>query len=204
MNRLRNLFILFPLLLVFAGNMAAQEWTFSSEKDGIKVYTRSEKDSQFKAFKGEVCINSDVAKVSALVEDVEKFNEWDDDVSEIRVLASEPGKLLRYYVVYDVPWPFQDRDLCVEAVITTDPATGVKQFIANSVPDAVPINDENVRIIDYWQKWIIEPVADGTVHVIIEGFADPAGSIPSWVANMAITKTPLNMLDFVRHGVENR
>jgi hypothetical protein len=204
MSRRPFICILFLFLMVFIGGLSAQEWTFSSEKDGIKVYTRTEKDSQFKAFKGEVILHSDVEKVGALVEDVEKFDEWDEDISEIRVLASEPGKSLRYYVVYDVPWPFQDRDLCVEAIITTDPATGVKQFIAKSVPDGVPLKNDIVRIVEYWQKWLIEPNAEGTVHVIIEGFADPAGAVPAWVANMAITKTPLNMLDFIREGVENR
>jgi hypothetical protein len=89
----------------------------------------------------------------------------------------------------------------VEAVISADQATGAKLILAGSVPEAVPLNDELVRIGDYRQKWILQPKENGIVNIIIEGFADPAGDIPAWIVNMAITDTPLNILRAVRDNL---
>ncbi len=86
----------------------------------------------------------------------------------------------------------------MEATISDDPNTGCRIFSAISAPDAVPRDPHLVRIVDYWQKWIIVPAANGHVHITMEGFADPAGDIPAWLANMAITDTPLNVLGEIR------
>ena len=195
--------LIFILSLSFPlGKIIAQDWEFAKEKDGIKVYTRYENESRYKSFKGETDVQADIAEVSALIEDVKNFDRWDADVSEIRVLKHEQGKMIRYYVVYDVPWPFKDRDLCVEADITTDKASGSQLIQARSVPDIVPLNDDMVRIVDYRQEWIIQPEKNGYIRLIVEGFADPAGDIPAWIVNMAITDTPLNMLSSIRDNLK--
>jgi len=202
MARIPVQFILLLFFIIFHDKMVAQEWEFAKEKDDIKVYTRPEEGSKFKAFRGETDVRSDVSSVCALVEDVKNFDIWDEDVTEIRVLAQEAGKMLQYYVVYDVPWPFEDRDLCIEADITTDEASGARFITARALPDAVPLKEGLVRIVKYWQKWIITSDGNGIVHLEVEGFAEPAGDIPAWIANMAITDSPLNMLRSIRKHFE--
>ncbi len=202
---MRRTLIQLIIILSFSfpqGKIIAQDWEFAKEKDGIKVYTRYENESRYKSFKGEVDIKADIAAVSSLIEDVKNFDRWDEGVTEIRVLQHVQGKMIRYYVVYDVPWPFKDRDLCVEADITTDKASGSQLIQARSVPEFVPLNDDRVRIVDYRQKWIIQPSGNGNIRLIVEGFADPAGDIPAWVVNMAITDTPLNMLNSIRDNLK--
>jgi hypothetical protein len=103
--------------------------------------------------------------------------------------------------VYDSPWPVSDRDLCVEAVITDDPETGIRLFNAKSVPEAMPEEEDLVRIVHYWQKWIIQPRENGKLLLTVEGYADPAGDVPAWLANMVITDTPLNMLKAIRENL---
>jgi hypothetical protein len=56
--------------------------------------------------------------------------------------------------------------------------------------------------VDYRQKWIIQPEKKGYIRLIVEGFADPAGDIPAWIVNMAITDTPLNMLSSIRDNLK--
>lgn len=195
--------LIFSLLFItFRDPVISQDWEFVKEKDGIKIFTRDEPGSGYKAYKGEVELNATMQQVCPILEDVEQFDDWDEDVSQIRLLANEPGKYFKYYVVYDTPWPFSDRDLCVEATITDNPATGARQIDARPIPDAVPPDPDLVRIIHYWQKWIVEPEPGGKVHLVIEGFADPAGDVPAWIANMAITSTPYTTLSNVRAATE--
>jgi hypothetical protein len=193
-----NRHLILLMFTAFYGGIHAQDWEFSKERDGISIYTRHEGNSHYKSFKGEIELKADFNEVCNLIEDVETCDKWDEDIRETRILAKEKGKFIRYYVIYSVPWPFTDRDLCVEATISDDPNTGSRIFSAISTPDAVPRDPHLVRIIDYWQKWIIVPAGNGHVHVTMEGFADPAGDIPAWLANMAITDTPLNTLVEIR------
>ncbi|MCK7580934.1 MAG: hypothetical protein MZV65_38540 [Chromatiales bacterium] len=87
--------------------LALTQWHLEKDKDGIKVYTRPEPGSKFNAFKGETEVLATMDAVSAMIEDVEQFDEWDKDVKEIGVLERQPGKMLNYYVVYDLPWPIR-------------------------------------------------------------------------------------------------
>jgi len=194
--------IILSILLSVCGILQAQEWQLAKEKDGITIYSRKEPGSNFKAFRGEVEFQADIHDVFSIIEDVEKFDEWDDDVSLIRVIEHEAGRFIRYYVVYDVPWPFTDRDLCVETSIMDDEKTGARLLISKSVPELMPDEPNLVRIVNYWQKWIIQPKENGIVHVTLEGFADPAGDIPAWVANFAVTDSPYNTLKSIRDHVQ--
>jgi len=195
-------YLTFLILMISNPVLNAQDWECAKERDGIKIFTCHDSASSYKLFKGEIDLQSDVNTVSDLIEDVRNFDEWDDEISNIRVLDDNPGKFIRYYVQYDVPWPFADRDLCVEAEIRTDSNTSDRIISSRSDPDAVPEDPEFVRIRKYWQKWTIMPTGAGKVHVILEGFVDPAGDIPAWLANLAITNAPLNMLRKIRETLD--
>ncbi|HTX87694.1 MAG TPA: START domain-containing protein [Bacteroidales bacterium] len=197
---LRKNTLLLGLLFLISGSLFSQTWTFVKEKDGIKLYTRKEPNSSLKSFKGVVILHTQVEKVNALLGSVENTSWWDENVRDIKVITNEKDKLIRYYLVYHVPWPFTDRDLCVEAKITNDPATGVRTVFAQPLPNTIPEKPNLIRITHYWQKWTIQPINKNTVLLTLEGFVDPAGNVPSWLYNMVIVDSPLKVI----RGIQNR
>jgi len=158
------------------------------------MYTRKEPGSSIKSFKGVTDIHAPAEKVFNLIGNVKNLDWWDKNLREIKVLYYEKEKRSQYYLVYDSPWPVTDRDLCVDATITTDPVTGTR--IINAVPltNVVPENPAYIRIKDYWQRWTLEPKGNEVVHAVLEGRVDPAGSVPDWIYNMVITETPLKVM----------
>jgi hypothetical protein len=196
--------LIISLAIHFLANFSlyGQEWTFVKEKEGIKIYTRNEDSIAVKSFKGVADFHTTMDKMRKVIGRIESFDWWDEDVKEIKVLGYEEEKYIRYYLVYDVPWPLSDRDICVEALITNDPVTGIRKVRATPLEGVIPETKENVRIKYYWQQWTMEPVGDGLVHVELEGSVDPAGSIPTWIINMVITNTPLNVMTKARNVVE--
>jgi hypothetical protein len=197
MEFLKKLIILL-ISLAFYNGIQAQDWELAKEKDGIRIFTRHVENSNYKSFKGEVEFPAEIADVSMVVENVKNFEIWDESIREIRVLEYVKGRSIRYYVAYDSPWPVTDRDLGIQATISDDPDHGSILITAVSAPDAVPRDPDQVRIMDYWQKWTIKAAGNGLVHLTVEGFADPAGEIPAWLANMAITDSPYKMLRGIR------
>jgi hypothetical protein len=171
------------------------------EKDGIKIYTRNEPNSQLKSFKGDVTFKADINKVNLIVGDARNIDWWDKDIIEKRAISFEPNKYIRYYLVYNVPWPFSKRDLALEARISTEPATGDRIVYSKPILNLVPENPDYIRIKNFWQKWTVKSLDNGYVRVILEGFVDPGGNIPWWIYNSVITETPLRVMIGMRDRV---
>lgn len=180
-------------LLVFSPALFSQSWEFIKAKDGINVYTRMEKNSSLKSFKGVMDINSTMDRVCTMIGNPNNREWWDKNLSEVKVLSIEKNRY-SFYMVVDLPWPITNRDLCVETRISTDSVTGIRTVNAQQLLNVIPEKPGLVRIKKYWQKWTIEPRGNNFIHLELEGFADPAGSIPAWLYNMFITDTPLKIM----------
>jgi len=186
--------------LVTVDFLYAQSWNFVKERDGIMIYTRKENNSSLKSFMGVMDVKTTMRKVCSLVGNVKNTSWWDQNVREINVLFYEENKHIQYYLIYHAPWPLNDRDLCVDASISTDPETGERIIYSVPLADRIPEKPNLVRIKNYWQRWTIQPRDNGIIHLILEGYVDPGGSVPAWLYNMVITETPLNVL----RGIQKR
>jgi len=186
------------LFIIIAKDLCAQPWDFIKEKDGIKISTRKELNSSLKSFKGETTFQGNVEKISSLLGNGKNFDWWGNNIRGIKVLAYQENKFIQYYLIYGVPWPLSDRDLVIEAHITADTVTGERTVLAKPLLNVIPETPDFVRIRKYWQKWTVQPMENGYVHVLLEGFVDPGGKIPSWLYNKVITETPLNVMRALR------
>ena len=200
-SRFRIVLILIFLISGFVTDVQAQSWNFVKEQDGIKLFTRKEDGVSLKSFKGIMDVTSSMTKVCDLIGNVKNHDWWDENLREIKVLKYEQDKYFQYYLIYDVPWPFTDRDLCVEARVTTDPATGRRTIYAIPLNNVIPEKPDLIRIKKYWQKWTIQPMENGVIRLTLEGFVDPAGNVPSWLYNMVIVETPLKVMRRVKKFV---
>ena len=200
--------IFFPLLILFmlmlSFTVVAQPWDFIKEKDGIKIYTRKEHGHSLKSFKGVADIHAPKEKVYNLVGNVKNLDWWDKNLREIKVLYYEKEKRSQYYLVYNSPWPVTDRDMCSEALINTDSVTGIRTIYSKPLEGTVAEKTGLVRIKDYWQRWTLEPTGKDVVHVELEGYVDPAGSVPDWIYNMVITDTPLKIIRGIKQRLEKK
>jgi hypothetical protein len=185
-------------------SVLAQSWDFIKEKDGIKIYTRKEVGNSLKSYKGVCDIHAPAAKVFAMIEDVNNTEWWDKNLNQIKVLHYEKQKRAQYYLVYDLPWPVTDRDLCVDVIATTDPVTGVSKVIAGPLPSLIPESNDMIRIKEYRQTWTITPAGKEMAHVVLEGLVDPAGSIPDWISNMVIVDSPIKVINGLRQRLEKK
>ncbi|MCX6286331.1 MAG: hypothetical protein NTY96_04395 [Bacteroidetes bacterium] len=189
-------------LLLFSQYLPAQSWDYIKEKNGIKIYTRTPEYSAFKCFKGETVFHANMQEIGLYIGNVKNFNWWDKNIRDLRVLDSESDKHIKYYFIYDVPWPLSDRDICVEVCTTIDTLTGGKMVYAKPLPGVIPECEDIVRIKNYWQKWTLTPIDKNSVHAILEGFVDPGGSVPSWLYNLVIVETPLKVMGGIKKKVE--
>jgi hypothetical protein len=191
-------------ILLLSSSVAGQSWDFIKEKDGIKIYTRVETGRTLKSYKAITEINDSEEKIFAVMEDINNTDWWDKNLTQIKVLFHEKNKKAQYYMVYDLPWPVTPRDLCVDVTITTDTATMERKINAISLNGVIPENKDMVRIKDYRQTWTIIPTGKETTHVVLEGFVDPAGTIPVWISNMLIIESPIKAITGLRERMKKK
>ena len=190
------------MAIVFSNPVFAQAWDFVREKDGIKIYTRKETGKELKSYKGVADIKAPAEKVFAMIEDVHNTGWWDKNLNQIKVLHYEKYKMAQYYLVYNLPWPVVDRDLCVNVTVTYNPVTGIGRITAQPLPGGIPERKDMVRIREYRQTWTVSPAGKSMAHVVLEGYLDPAGSIPDWVTNMLINSSPIKVISGIREQME--
>jgi hypothetical protein len=119
---------------------------------------------------------------------------WDKDLRQIKILVFEKDKYFQYYLVYHVPWPFTDRDLCLESKMTTDSLTGEIVILNTPIANVIPEKPGLIRVKKYLQKWTAQPLKNGIIHLTLEGYLDPAGDIPDWVYNMMINESSIKVM----------
>jgi hypothetical protein len=187
-----------PVLVFLSLQMKGQTWEFAKEKDGIRIYTMKVDGKPLKAYKGIAEINAPADKVFALIEDVNNTDWWDKNLSQIKVLGYEKNRFARYHLIFDMPWPVSDRELYVDAKVTVEPETGIRQITAGPLKVDIPAQKEMIRIDEYRQTWTVRPVNPNLTHVTLEGFVNPGGSLPAWVINMFIVDSPMNSIGEIR------
>ena len=198
------LILTFFFTLMLSCSMSAQSWDFIKEKNGIKIYTRMEAGKSLKSYRGVTDINAPAEKIFDMLEDINNTDWWDKNLTQIKVLLYEKYKRAQYYLVYDLPWPVTDRDLCVDVTVTIDPVTGERRITAVPLTGVIPERNDMRRIKDYRQAWTVIPAGKEMTHVVLEGFVDPAGSIPDWISNMLIVDSPFKSISGVREQMKIR
>ncbi len=191
-------FLYIIIILLSSCQIKAQSWNFIREKDSIKIYTRVEAGKSLKSYRAVTRINKPVEKIFTVMEDVNNTDWWDKNLTQIKVLLCEKNKRAQYYLVYDLPVPVTNRDLCVDVTITINPVTGERIIDAVALNGVIPEHKDLIRIKEYRQTWTISPLGKNLTHVVLEGYIDPAGAVPDWISNMLLTDTPFKAISGLR------
>ena len=183
-----TLSFLFLLTLIIA--KADEPWALSTNKEGIKVYTRHVPDSKIKAIKVECILNATPAQLVAVLLDIKGSMDWVYHTKSVNVIKQVSPSELYYYSEVTIPWPVHNRDFIAHIKVTQDPVTKVITGDAPCISDMVRVKDGIVRIEHSVGKWIITHTDSGQVKVEYTLHLDPGGSVPAWLLNMFITQGP--------------
>ncbi|MCB0477431.1 MAG: START domain-containing protein [Crocinitomicaceae bacterium] len=176
---------------------AEEPWKLAKNKDGVLVYTRQPEGKKIKEFKAIVKIKTNMQKIIDLIEDVEKYPEWQSDITSSKTLKKISTTERYIYYALDVPWPITDRDV-VTHVKKTSYTSGQVIFKLTSKPDYIKEKEGFIRIKDAQGSWKLTPKENGYIEVIYQSYGDPAGSIPSGIINSFIVDGPFKTMSNMR------
>ncbi len=169
------------------------EWELRKDKNGIKVYTRTNTNSGIVEYKAETTAKTEISKLIKVVNDVENYPDWMANCESASVFNKINDSIRTDYLKTKVPWPMDDRDIVLEYRIVNN-TEYYYSAIMNSVPDVIPEKDNIVRIKEAKGVWVFKKKDKYSVEIIYQFYGDPEGNIPSWIINMFIVIGPYETL----------
>jgi len=168
-----------------------ETWKLHTEKEGVKVFTKSILTSKVKALKIETFLNATASELVNVLLDIDREKEWVYNTKSCVVVKKVSPSDLYYYSEVILPWPAQNRDFVAHIMVSQNPSTKVVTIDAPCVPGFVAEKPGIVRIVQSTGKWIITPMPKRQVKIEYSLAVDPAGSIPAWLVNLVASQGPL-------------
>lgn len=181
------------LLLVGLTLPSTSKWELEKEGEGIQIYTRLNEGSPIKEFKAITTTTQSMETLVTIIDDVEKYPEWQENVSTATILKKVDS--LSQYIHYstEMPWPIDNRDIVV--LLTKSVSnTGTVNYVHISKPDYVKEKENHIRIKVAKGSWTFTPLKDNKVKVVYQFFGDPGGHLPDWLINTFIVNGPYGTL----------
>ena len=181
-------------------------------KDGIKVYVYSHKDSEFETFKASTHINASLDSILAVMFDNDSGIMWIDACEKSFLIQNISFNERYHYHVFDIPFPFKNRDFIFHSTLKqepTDKSVTIKMVAVSDYCDdkqneqCDEINQsELVRVTKSIGAFKLEPDNKGTKITWIQD-TNPGGNLPGWLVNQLVEKTPFNTFKNLAKIVKN-
>jgi hypothetical protein len=191
-------------MIILPYHLFGENWKFVKKKDNVEIFTKKEDGKSLKHIKGVAEIMESSENVFALIEDVNHTDWWDSNLREIKVLLYEKNKRAQYYLVYDMPWPFNDRDLYVNVTTTINQATGECKISAVPLKNNNPESKNLIRIKDYQQVWTVRPLSKNRTHIELDFYVNAVENLPDWLLNLIFIDSPINSINAVKKILEKK
>jgi hypothetical protein len=181
---------------------AQADWKFVTEKEGIRVYSRSVTGSKIKALKVECALNASLSALVKLLLDVPATVEWVYHTKSCVLLKQVSPSELYYYSEVSLPWPLENRDFVAHVKVTQDEASKTVTVNAPAIPGWVAGKRGIVRVNHSLGYWTIRPLGPGRIKVEYSLQVDPGGVIPAWAVNLLSSQGPVESFIKMRQRLQ--
>lgn len=210
-RRIKGVFSLwFTSLLLFAWSISSiaqtktDGWNLTVEKDNIKVYTRTPANSAFKEIRIDAIFNAPLEKLTAALDDASSYTTWVYKCSKSKRVKTLNELEFYYYLESDLPFPLVNRDLVVHSSKWEEKEQNTVYYFSTSIDKVLPKEKDLVRITKYDSFWTIKELAKNKLSVEYQSRTDPAGNLPAWLVNLAVTTGPLKSMQQLEQYIKNK
>lgn len=194
--------LIFVLIIsLITSSLSAQfgeGWIYKKETDGVKVWTRTPDNSNFKEVLVQTSYNSTLSTLVSVGMDISAYDRWVYSTKEARLLETVSDSEVIYYSESEIPWPFENRDVVLKSTVEQDPETKVVNIYSKQVVDYMDKKDGIVRVPELIAQWILTPQEDGSIEALYYIKTDPGGNVPAWLMNLFVDRGPVESFGGLR------
>jgi hypothetical protein len=191
------------MILCFVGlsvSPKGDDWTLRKEKDGIRVYSRRVENLAFDELRVTCELDCRMSQLAAVLLDYDNHVNWVYGTKSVQVLRAISATEQYFHTEVAVPWPFENRDLCVHFKMTQDSSDRTLTAEGISEPDYLPMEKNLVRVPMSHVTWVATRLED-KIAVDYRIRIDPGGSIPAWLVNLFSSRGPYESFSKLKRRV---
>jgi carbon monoxide dehydrogenase subunit G len=190
---------LIEILLTFSA-VAQDSWNLVKQEAGIKVYTKKEPGSGYKAFKAEMQVSCKIENIVEVLKNTENINNWVVNCKGVKLLKTEDNDQY-YYIETSLPLPFENRDMVYHFQYQKINSEQFK-VIVTGLPGYIQPRKGIVRMTKTNGYWLLTTIDTNNTQVTYQMHVEPGGLIPAWLANPFIKNVPFSTFKELRNIVQ--
>jgi hypothetical protein len=164
-------------------------WELTKTEDGIMLYRRPYKNTGDKEVLAVMTVSASLSALVALIKDDEAAPQWINRMKTFQTLPNAQEAKWYTYGELSLPFPYYNRDLVSENILTQNKQTKQVQINIRSRPQYQPEVQGKVRIVVAEGAWIFTPLPNkGGVEVQYMFYAASNISLPKWVTEPLVIK----------------
>ena len=185
------------ILFLSSMSIVAQEnWKLMKDEDGIKVYTKHESGSDYKAFKAEMTLTCKIENIIRVLRNSQNNDDWIVNCKGVKLLKEENNDQY-FYIETTLPFPFKNRDMVYHfQYIETD--SGQVRVTVTGMPDFIQPKEGIVRLAKANGYWLLSSIGSEKTFITYQMHVEPGGLIPAWLANPFIVNVPFSTFKELR------
>ncbi|WP_318965715.1 START domain-containing protein [Arsukibacterium sp.] len=164
------------------------DWQLYKAESGVRVEYRR-KTANLLEIKAQTEVNADTGAFIHLLEDTGNIDKWVPNADKAELLSHPDPATYIVHTFFKAPWPVSDRDMVTRSVWTTDEKSGELILDVQDLGDKYPDVAGYIRMQRVQARWTLTPQADGKLLIRYQGQADPAGSLPNFIADKVALKS---------------
>ena len=136
------------------------DWKVDKTKNGIEIsYRFLMVGDTFKTREMRIAfeLQASVAEILPMFNSAVNFESWSAGIERCELVDEVDSLSWTMYNLYDVPWPFKQRDLITTYTVTSN--TEATTLMMEGKPDALPESDGVLRMRNYEGYWQLKPQA---------------------------------------------
>lgn len=170
-------------------------WEIDKNEEGIKVYTKTLNDSNFKAFKAIMTVTATTDEILKTLKNANDYSEW-YGYTKASILLKQEQSVQYNYIETKFPWPYRNRDMVYKMSIDTLMSGEIKISL-EGIPNYIPEKKGKVRMKKA-EGYILLNSSGYNTEIIYVFHSEPGNNIPFWLANNSIANLPFKTLSGLR------
>jgi hypothetical protein len=178
-------------LAVKKTNLTYGNWEEVKNTDGVKTYVRwlyYNDGKKTRERKGEIFVDCNMDEAIGILSEPSVTKKWMSGVSENYLITRLTPNQWYTYTLYDIPWPFNKRDLVSGYELNYMPGKKTATIKIFSKADFIPEKTGIDRLINYSANWTVVETSSQKVHIVFSAISDTPPLFPRYIQDPVIEK----------------
>lgn len=196
---MKNIILAIFCISISFTSFAQSNWKLEKDKDGIKVWTRKQANSNLKEYKGAVVLNVSMDRLITFFKNFNSYEKWmyKADEGSFKLLKKIDDN--EFYIRLTMSAPLiKTRESVTHFKINPQDSKGNVYINLETTPDFIPKNDNYVRIPKMSGYWKFVQLGNGNIEVTHQATVAAGGSLPDVMANLGAVDAPFGMLSSIK------